>query len=490
MVYTNKINGLHYEGPPSVPSSNSSRPKINPKDYRSMQFYPITVPSWSRESSLPQKPHFVEINGKPYAMNTASSKIFLTPAEDYSRYGFFSQIDDLKFRDWLANGTEDYPNRPSNKPIPKMPDIDYVIVSKQLGLYLPHENDTKVDLRVTPRIVEAVDPNKIGYFESKIANRYEELRNALWDNANRLQDEAIARIEFLDKNGLHVKREEPLYGLGIENGDFFAAYYPKQRFLVYSQDFDKKVEELISKYGLDDKEAIEAMKRSISPSHEVFGHAAAQIGGDRPSEKLQGLLDAEFYSVMAERYKGTKKERIYRALAQEGRDYAKEYSFFNSILEELTAEPFPKEEEGPLELLVKKFEKEADAFELSGKCREAYVKSRLNDTYGPLLDGEPSYKSRDTNTSKNIIKAATNKDGKAYEKKSDETYESKSNVDGKSEYNSMSDAKKTYSKEKGSKSKGEQKDASNSGERESPQESETAESAEASGEGTSTAEAA
>ncbi|MCB7441768.1 hypothetical protein, partial [Bacteroides thetaiotaomicron] len=52
------------------------------------------------------------------------------------------------------------------------------------------------------------------------------------------------------------------------------------------------------------------------------------VEGDRKGEELQGLLQAEFYSMMAERFKGTNMERVYRALAHEGIDYARWYSKF------------------------------------------------------------------------------------------------------------------------------------------------------------------
>lgn len=365
--------------------SLSPAAKIPPEKISSMTGLKPSVSSYGH---APQSHYFA----KGGVITRTANNTFVTSYEDYLKNGYFSQRDDSEI-EGMRHAGEDVKSAMFNI-IQKMFNIAYITGITPLPMRFPNKRDTPVRLYTTPRIVEAVEPNKTGYSESKNANRYRELRDSLFEwKTNRLQDEAVAQVEFLGRNGLSLKTENPVLGLGLEKGDFMAAYHP-EGYLVTEFNFHNKVQNLVSKYLPNSRDALAlgAFKRSIKVYHELIRHGAFGIPGDRKSEKLQGLLDAEFYSMMAELHKGTKMEKIYRALAREGMDYAREFSK-SKLLEEIAADLSPKEEKS-IDLLVAKFEAEANALELKEKEKGAYINKRLDETYGELLKGEPSYKGK------------------------------------------------------------------------------------------------
>ncbi|MBI2656144.1 hypothetical protein HYX03_00205 [Candidatus Woesearchaeota archaeon] len=443
------------------------------------------------------KPGIVNINGIPFVESRTSNKRYLEPAVDYFKqgHGYLSQQADYEIDGMKAAG-EDVKPAMFNI-IPKMPDFA-LIASPRSRMDFPN-NSTPVNLQTSHDIVNAVNPNRLGYFQSKLAKFEGDLKNLKYDETNRLNYEPVEWVNFLAKKGFSIDTtpNPGIIGLGVEKGDFLASYYPNKGYLIREENFQKKAKDLISKYGLTDREAVEAMKRSVL-LHE-FAHVLG-VRGDRKSEKLQGKLQAEFYSMMAERFKGTTMERIYRALAQEGRYYAKDYSFWGSLLERMTEDSHSKTDE-ILEQIYSKFVKEARALELKGEEFSKYVNERMVQTYGAIVEGEPSYKpSRNNSKSKTSnskkleeivdesdkvsfaitedgtlaptyegrrvygegasmptrfigrnIKESKNEDGEA-----EKTYERRL---GKSEYKSMKDAKEREAKS----------------EKESPREAETAE---------------
>ena len=388
-----KILSQHYEGPPSVRVS----PKVDAKDIKSNQGMAI-----DRESTKGGQPTHgsyghaapTVILTKDGVVTRSSNNKFETSYRDYNRNGPVTQIDDYYFGHWIKAGTDVRPNMFSL--IPKMTDFG-LIESPRLGMYFPNERDTPVSLRTSHDIVNAVNPNRLGYFHSKLANFNQELKNLIYDNTNRLNYEATEWVNFLAKKGISVDTSSNpgVTGLGVEKGNFLAAYYPGKGYLVREENFHNKAKNLISRYGLSDRESVEAMKRSVL-LHE-FAHVLG-IGGSRKDEKLQGMLQAEFYSVMAQRFKVTKIERIYRELSQEGEDYAKDFS--PSLLDLIVGEK--KEDNIELRKIEHKFLKEA--IELCVEDVEGYVNMRMEETLGPVLRGEPSYKpSRNNSKSKNKI---------------------------------------------------------------------------------------
>lgn len=345
-------------------------------------------PSVSSYGHAPQSHYFAKYG----VITRTANNTFVTSYEDYLKNGYFSQRDDSEING-MRHAGEDVKPVMFNV-IPEMLNVAYITGITPLPMRFPNKRDTPVRLYTTPRIVEAVEPNKTGYSESKNANRYQELRDSLFEwKTNGLQDEAVAQVEFLGKR-LSLKTENPVLGLGMEKGDFMAAYHPEKGYLVTEFNFHNRAQNLVSKYLPNSRDALAlgAFKRSIQAYHEADRHGAFGIPGDRKSEKLQGLLDAEFYSMMAELHKGTKMEKIYRALAREGMDYAREFSK-SKLLEEITADLSPKEEKS-IDLLVAKFEAEANALELKEKEKGVYINKRLEETYGKLLKGEPSYEGK------------------------------------------------------------------------------------------------
>ena len=341
---------------------------------------------------------------------------------------------------WIKAGNDNPPSRHSL--ITKMPDFGYITGVTPVRMNFSNPGDTPVNLHTRHSVLNAVNPNRLGYFHSKIENFNQDLRNLMFDKANRLNYEAAEYINFLDKKGFSIDttKNPGIVGLGVEKGDFLAAYYPNKGYLIREQDFHNRAKSLISRYGLTDKEAVEAMKRSVL-LHE-FGHVLG-IGGSRKDEKLQGELQAEFYSTMAERFKGTKLGRIYRALAREGRDYAKERS--SSLLELIASDERSTTDE-TIEQIHAKFETEAIALGLRGREFARYVNERIRETYGAIAEGDPSYKESKSNSKTKPSKSRKleemveeNKEGT----KSDSKYKSRIS---KSDYKSMKDVKEREAK--------------------------------------------
>lgn len=387
MVVSSEILSGHYVKPHS---DSLKAVKIAPEYIKSNQ---IGKPGDSRlnVASYPWGEYKVKIekgpHGEQYAVTQTANKKHVTLLTDYFKpgHGPFSQNDDLGIESWKSAG-EDVKPAMFNI-IQKMPDFA-LIVSPRSAMYLPNKRDTPVNLRTSYEIVNAFDPNRLGYAYSKIGNMEETLRSMNPGNGHYL--ESVAWIDFLAKKGVSIDTTKNIgiTGLGVEKGDFVAAYYPKDKgYLITEVDFYNRAKHLISGYGLSDREAVEAMKRSVL-FHE-FAHVLG-IEGDRKSEKLQGQLQAEFYSIMAENFKGTKLGRIYAALARESRAYVKQNSLANSIWDSITADLHPNDF-GPLEQIIAKFEAEGKALGKKGRELTEYVEERVKDTYGALSGVEPSY---------------------------------------------------------------------------------------------------
>lgn len=383
-----KILSPHYVG-----DSSSSKPKvIKPEEHKSMQTLPITENSYGHGSY--HGPMFYQMpDGRVLPIKRTANKIFAASLNDFSKYGDFSpQIDDVyRFKEWKATGEDDTPSK--HNVIPKNPNFA-VIQSPILGVYFPSEHDTPVNLRTSHDIVNAFDPNRLGFAYSKIANLEQTLRSM--NPGNEHYSEAAEWIDFLAKKGFSIDKSphRGIIGLGVEEGDFLAAYYPAG-YLVRESNFHNKAKRLISKYGLTESEAVKAMQRS------VLLHESGHVVGIE-SEKLQGLLQAEFYSTMAQKYKGTKWERIYKALAQEGMGYAKEHSLANKILDIISEDTSDR-------AIFNKYKNKflIEAIRQGETDVEAYISRRMEETFGSLK-GEPSYKSSKTN-SKSNNKQASNK---------------------------------------------------------------------------------
>ncbi len=375
------LSGHKYIGPTSV----RSVPKIKAEEHKSMEFEAPTVGSYGHANTS-------QIFTKYGVVTRTSNKRFVTSYQDFSANGYFSQQDDYEIQGMKMAG-EDNPSARHNL-IATTPRVAYIQGITPTKLKMPNVRDTSVDLYTTSEI-NIVPINEVGKNVSTTHGIvYEGLKNLVWDKDKLdYQMETVTRMELLSSKGLKpIRGEAPVLGYGIEYDDsFFAAYYPEQRYLVTNANFHGKVRDAASKYGLTEPQEVRAMRRSFL-DHEVIRHGTFGIKGDRASERLQGLIDAEFYSMLAGMYKGTKWEKVYRALAREGKDYARDFSLLSSLWDEITEEPHTQET--PFDRLVKKLEAEADVFGISGGKKTAYVNSRLKHTYGDLLGSEASYRGK------------------------------------------------------------------------------------------------
>ena len=387
MTASYEVMGEHYEGD----SVSSSPEKIAPEDIKSMQSIPISVSSYSYGD---YKPSIVKSkSGKVYAATRTANNLFLTSLEDFSKYGFFSQIDDSNMDEFKSAGEDFRPNMFDI--IPKMPNLSYIAGISAGLMNFPDPSDTAVALYTTPEFVNAVDINKVGYFVSKAGNLNNFLRNnLLFDDANNFHYDASQWVKFLNDKGYSIEttNNAEFRGLGIgvdvAREGFLAAYYSEKGYLITEKDFSDKVGKIMSSYGQSSSDALQAMMRA-DLLHEI-GHRFG-IGGDRASEELQGELREEFYTRLSENFKGTRFEQIYRALAQEGRDYSEAFSLTNSLLGELTADLYPKQLSGPIGIITNKARIEGEAIGLQGEYLARFINERLENIYGELIEEEPSH---------------------------------------------------------------------------------------------------
>lgn len=450
-----------YEGDPV----SSKTVKIAPKDIKSMQSVPITVGSYGHAVS---NPIGVVYDGKINWINRTSGNTFVTTDEDYKKNGYFSpQPDDGIKRDGYQFSTfGDWVNAAVNvkpidfNPIPRISDIAGMRgIAYITGAPLPsfsHPSDTSIPSRVSSTEVMAVDNNAVGLYGSRVQTNLEQPIRSMIEGG-KYHSEGKEYFEFIGERRWTFDKAKTagVRGLGIlndvEGEGFLWAYFPGLGYLVAEGEVHKKIERQAKDLGLTDgeaREAIEIFKAADIGLHEG-GHIDG-IKGNRSHERLQGLYRAEFFSRLAERFKGTKRGRIYEALAKEGEAYAREHSFWQSIWGEITAD-VSQERKGPIDILVAKFSKEADEFELTGDFKTMYINSRLQETYGRLLSGTPSYNEGKKHSSKSENKKSSNnkkgleslvKDEKSEPQDSkgrtEKTYES---ID--SEHRSMSDVEAT-----------------------------------------------
>ncbi len=368
--------------------SVSRETKVHPSEIvSSKQQIPVSYSSYPYGKSSPT------IIGDLAFMKSGGNRLEEFAKSDFDRYGLATHWEDRadRFSGWIANSTKNPPAK--NDIIPTYYDItgnriggiSYITGIKPLRMWFPHENDTKTLTYTTPRIVEDTDINRIGNRASQLENFRQKIRtNVLFNDANQFHYEIARWAEFLESKGIKPK-EHPFLGLGIErSNDFTAAYYPKQHYLVANFDFNSIARDLIKKYGLTEGEAVEAAERNII-LHEI-AHAYG-IKGGRRGEKLQGELAAEFYSQLAED-SGGKWSRIYRALAQYRKDYAEDFSLTNWLIREATK----GQEFEYSDLTYHKFWHEGVALGYKGKQLDAYIKSRMKDTYKDFFDDEPAQK--------------------------------------------------------------------------------------------------
>ncbi|MEK6892450.1 MAG: hypothetical protein AABX25_04650 [Nanoarchaeota archaeon] len=386
------VNGQVYSPHLDASKVHSYTTKIPGNKIKSMQHLPITV------SSFPYGPstnHFVDGN----VVTVTSGNIFKTSAHDFNKYGFFSQLDDgvdrgsVKFAsmdDWIANGTQNYPNLPNNQPIPNFYDLTggkvggimYIEGVTPLRLWMPDHNDTQVNLYTAKELVNVNDINSVGKRTSQVENFRQKLHSdLLFNDRNQLHYEIAKWAEFLGSEGVHPTKH-PVLGIGVGKGNYAASHYPELNYLVANADFNEIAKRMISKYGLTEPEAVSAMERSVM-MHEL-AHAYG-VGGSRMGEQRQGRFQSKFYSKLAKEFAGTKFEKIYKALAREGEDYAQRFSFINELVsghEHVGA---------PWHLMEHKFYHEAEKLGLEGKAMERYIKARVKDALGPLYDDEESH---------------------------------------------------------------------------------------------------
>lgn len=350
------------------------------------------------------KPRLVNIQGIPLVEVQTSNKRFLEPAVDYSKpgYRYFSQNDDYGAAGMIANGNDNFPNRPSNKeissvPMPMVASIEG-LNQKKIGFPVPY--DTPTPSFVTPEIY--IGPvNGRGRSASAVENRKGDVLKFLYDDRG-IREDTAAWLPFLENAGIPLKRENPVYAIGVEHdiekSGWTAAYYPKKRYQVFEAGFDRDARKKASMLGIPIQDI-----KDDTISHEALRHGMAEIGGERKDERLQGLIGRDYNEMMAGVYKGTDLERRHKIRAQMENLYAREYELGQSIIGSITESSGSGH--GAKWHLANMAWKHGIALGKKGEELEEYVNSRVQKIYGPL-DDQPSYKSSGDSGLESKVKAS------------------------------------------------------------------------------------
>lgn len=343
------------------------------------------------------RPDFIQIDNQVYAVTRTANKRYLTLVRDFLEKGPVTQHDDYGTKSWKFAGEGVRPDMFSLIPlfsdIAGVPAIAY-IKGPRSHLNLPNPKDTYVNLNASNQEVMAADINYIGVLESKILTNLEQTIRSLI-RGGRYHHEGEAWFNSLGKEGWTFDRAGTagIRGLGIlydVGGEgYLWGYFSELGYLIAEGDAHKKIEGLAIKLGVTTKElgeAIETFKRA-DVLHEG-GHIVG-IEGHRSHERLQGLYRALVFSKLAK--DNPELARIYRKIAEEGLEYAEEFSLKNAIREYIFGGLSPRVK-GPNQIFYEKVNAEADALELEGMERKEFIDSRYKESgFIKLLETEPSF---------------------------------------------------------------------------------------------------
>lgn len=193
---------------------------------------------------------------------------------------------------WLAN-------KPTN--------LEYVPRGKEGGIIEPLDER----FRAVNSYMD-VPLNKVGVYFSKNFNLEHLCKNALFDPSGDINTEISAWIEFLSAKGYKGKGKISKIGTeNMKNTEAMIYRAEKESYITFSNKMGRIAESKSDKLGID----------SLDYKMYVLFHELGHHTGVDDEAEL-GYLMAEYYGMMAEKYKGTEKESVYRALAEEAFEYA------------------------------------------------------------------------------------------------------------------------------------------------------------------------
>ena len=234
---------------------------------------------------------------------------------------------------------------------------DYGIISTIGELRVEQDGITKYVTLTEPQC----SLNKVGFYTSKLENFRQDLKNALYDEFRNIDPELLEFAKFLESKGHNKPRTVEYIGVGKIRGIAAIAEKESSTFIFGSENLFKEAMAIARSRGLDGPEAIRFVKEY------VIRHELAHIYGV-DSEREVGLLLKEFYEKKAKNFKGTKREKYYKAIAAEARDYAE---IFTGLHVSLNFEN--------IEGLIAGYIEEAIEKGYSEKEAKDYVESRLTE---------------------------------------------------------------------------------------------------------------
>ncbi len=436
-----KIEGPHYSGVPALKPevvSQISKDIVKPcEPAKSTMHIPVSYSSWPYGRSSPT------IIGDFAFMKSGGGRLEAFHISDIQTYGLATHWEERgdRFESFKFAGEGVMPNMFDI--IPKNPNFGYIEGITPLGLYLPHYSDTQMrDIRTTPRLLSADDPNREGYNTSITQNFKQAIRDTLWTETQHYRQEFTDWVEFLAEKGFSVdKAKSPgILGLGTLNTKAIAAYLSESGYLVRGNKFSD-----LNEIESHDPELGAALKR-YAIYHEIGHHLGIVTRNNRKDERLQGMLQQEFYARQAKKYAGTSKERVNRWMSHAGREYAKSFSFLSNLFSGQPSNGLFDSE--PARQFMEKFQKEAEAYGLSEKETNVYVAKRVKDIFGVFLDEESSPK--EENLEGAVQNAYESLSGIAENKNSAQNYRT---IDGKVVYMQRSERSRSANSKGGNESK-------------------------------------
>jgi hypothetical protein len=214
--------------------------------------------------------------------------------------------------------------------------------------------------------------NRIGEYVSRDANLEHLLRQTLFDEVHGLNPLARDWIKYLAENG--YDDGSLIRAIGTRNMKGEASISRDGKTLSASKYLSKWAEEHAKELGIDSYEGRLEYKMLVM-LHEL-GHNRGVY-----SEYKLGKLMQEFYEKMAEKYEGTDKGRIYRALAKGEKKYAESHkaSRFLEYLNLYRKSKNGEVSEADLRNLIEKYTAEGSSRGYRGKALSKYVSKRLKE---------------------------------------------------------------------------------------------------------------
>ena len=285
-------------------------------------------------------------------------------------YGPPQVWEDIAFQEWKDNG-----EKPEFADLVPRPEENGILVSSGeiIDEYVTGQH------KYTHAMEYDGPNNKVGYWLSMAENFRQDLLDMIYDEKGGLNPEIVRYVRSLSSKGLRGEAPIAIAVEDLSDKDARAVTYtdPATGRTILGIDKRYYTDEKKDFIGVDDPRLVDLIEQD-DMYHEI-GHI---MGIDTRSmsrsraEITVATNMAEFYEERAEALKGTRQGSIYKALAEQAREYAEHFNWYNRLTSEITspfeAKGFSQEE---AESLLEQYAEEA---RLEGINTEAGVKDYIS----------------------------------------------------------------------------------------------------------------